>query len=115
MGVEAFAFNLMPMGLVLAGKLLFRREGLMRPLQGQVVYDEPSVVLGETKIVVEVAPSRDAFLLVEPRLDSWRYRYLKRAFDVVCALGMLVFFAVPGLIIAISIRLTSPYPVFYRE
>jgi lipopolysaccharide/colanic/teichoic acid biosynthesis glycosyltransferase len=46
---------------------------------------------------------------------SWRYRYVKRAFDVVCALIMIVAFMIPGLLIAAAVLLTSRGPVFYRE
>jgi lipopolysaccharide/colanic/teichoic acid biosynthesis glycosyltransferase len=48
-------------------------------------------------------------------VDSWRYRYVKRAFDVLCALMLTTIFAIPGLLIAATILLTSEGPVFYRE
>lgn len=40
---------------------------------------------------------------------------LKRAFDVVVAIIMLIILAIPMLIIAIIIKLDSPGPVFYRQ
>ena len=40
---------------------------------------------------------------------------LKRAFDVVVAVIMLIILAIPMLIIAIMIKLDSPGPVFYRQ
>ena len=40
---------------------------------------------------------------------------LKRGFDVVIAVIMLIIFAIPMLIIAIMIKLDSPGPVFYRQ
>lgn len=40
---------------------------------------------------------------------------LKRAFDVLAALILLVILAVPMLIIAVLIKLDSPGPVFYRQ
>ncbi|MGA2218159.1 MAG: sugar transferase [Terracidiphilus sp.] len=51
----------------------------------------------------------------EAPVDSWRYRYIKRAIDIVCSLLMIVVFAVPGLMIAAAIFLTSRGPIFYRE
>lgn len=48
-------------------------------------------------------------------LDSWRYLYVKRAFDLLCSIVMIVAFAIPGLIIATAILLTSRGPIFYRE
>jgi lipopolysaccharide/colanic/teichoic acid biosynthesis glycosyltransferase len=87
----------------------------MRRLQGQVVYDEPSVILDDTQVVVEVAPFTDDLSLAEQRLGSWRYRYVKRALDLIGALLMLIAFLIPGILIALSILLTSPYPVFYSE
>jgi exopolysaccharide production protein ExoY len=47
--------------------------------------------------------------------ESWRYRYAKRAVDVLGASTMLVLSAIPSLVIAAAIRLTSAGPVFYRE
>ncbi len=86
----------------------------MRRLQGQVVYDEPFVAIDESQ-AAEDAHSADPLLPAELPLDSWRYRYIKRAFDVTCALLMAVLFLVPGTLIALAILLTSPYPVFYSE
>src|ERR1035438_631513 len=48
-------------------------------------------------------------------VDSWRYHYVKRAFDVLCAIILIAVFAIPGLLIAAAILLTSEGPVFYRE
>jgi len=87
----------------------------MRQLQGQVVYDEPSVILDETQSAVEVLPFADNFSLAQHRLGSWRYRYVKRTLDVIGALLMLIVFLIPGILIALSILLTSPHPVFYSE
>lgn len=49
------------------------------------------------------------------QLRSWRYRYLKRSLDFVCSALLLTLFAVPGLVIAVAILLTSDGPIFYRE
>jgi lipopolysaccharide/colanic/teichoic acid biosynthesis glycosyltransferase len=86
----------------------------MRRLQGQVVYDEPFVALDESQVAVEI-DSAPYLSRVEQNLDSWRYRYVKRSFDVICAMLMAVVFLIPGILIALAILLTSPYPVFYSE
>ena len=86
----------------------------MRRLQGQVVYDEPFVVLGDGQAPAEI-DSASYFSGAELGLDSWRYRYVKRALDVVCGMLMLLVFLIPGIIIALAILVTSPYPVFYSE
>jgi lipopolysaccharide/colanic/teichoic acid biosynthesis glycosyltransferase len=95
-------------------KRLFLREGLMRRLQGQVVYDEPFVALDEGQAAAEVE-SASYLSRAELYLDSWRYRYVKRAFDIVLALLMALVFLIPAILIALAIRLTSAYPVFYSE
>jgi lipopolysaccharide/colanic/teichoic acid biosynthesis glycosyltransferase len=59
--------------------------------------------------------SQDYPLSAEEPVDSWRYRYVKRTFDVLCSLLMIAVFAIPGLLIAMAIVLTSEGPVFYRE
>jgi lipopolysaccharide/colanic/teichoic acid biosynthesis glycosyltransferase len=47
--------------------------------------------------------------------ENWRYAYLKRAFDITCATLMVAAFALPGVLIALAVVLTSRGPVFYRE
>jgi len=59
--------------------------------------------------------STDFVLYAEAPVDSWRYRYAKRAADIVCSLMLIALFAVPGLLIAAFILATSTGPVFYRE
>jgi lipopolysaccharide/colanic/teichoic acid biosynthesis glycosyltransferase len=86
----------------------------MRRLQGQVVVDEPSIAIDEAQEVFGAHSTHDLFADELP-LNSWRYRYVKRAFDVVGALMMGIVFLIPGILIALAIRFTSPYPVFYRE
>ena len=88
----------------------------MRRLQGQIVYDdEPLVAIDEIPTAAE--SSRSVHLVVPEvlPLDSWRYRYAKRALDVVGALLMIAVFLIPGLLISLLILITSPYPVFYSE
>jgi exopolysaccharide production protein ExoY len=48
-------------------------------------------------------------------VESWRYEYVKRGLDILCALTMLLVFAIPGLLIAAAILLSSKGGVFYRE
>jgi undecaprenyl-phosphate galactose phosphotransferase len=48
-------------------------------------------------------------------VDSWRYVYVKRAFDLLLSLMFLAVLVVPGCVIAALIVLTSYGPVFYRE
>jgi exopolysaccharide production protein ExoY len=47
--------------------------------------------------------------------ESWRYRYAKRAVDLLGASALLVIGAIPSLVIATAIWLTSQGPIFYRE
>jgi lipopolysaccharide/colanic/teichoic acid biosynthesis glycosyltransferase len=86
----------------------------MRRLQGQVVYDEPFVALDEGQTAPEVS-SASYLSRAEIYLDSWRYRYVKRAIDIVLALLMALVFSIPATLIALAIWLTSAYPVFYSE
>ena len=48
-------------------------------------------------------------------VSTWRYRYVKRAIDLSCALTMSLLLLVPCALIALAILLTSRGPVFYRE
>jgi len=59
--------------------------------------------------------STEFFPYTEAPVDSWRYRYVKRAVDIVCSLMLIAVFTVPGLLIAAAILATSSGPVFYRE
>jgi lipopolysaccharide/colanic/teichoic acid biosynthesis glycosyltransferase len=70
------------------------------------------------------APSRPASappsvpaapVLFSPMASSWSLSRAKRFFDVVFALAVLVPCAVPMLLIALSIRLTSPGPALFRQ
>jgi len=87
----------------------------MRRLQGQVVYDEPFVGIDEIPSVPANVRPIQYVLPVRLAMASWRYRYVKRAIDIVGALLMLALLLVPGILIALGILLTSPYPVFYSE
>ncbi len=87
----------------------------MTRLQGRVVYDEPSVQTNEVSAVFEDVESVQYVLPPELPLSSWRYRYVKRAIDIIGASLMIAAFLIPGSLIAAAILLTSPYPVFYSE
>ena len=86
----------------------------MRRSQGQAVYEEPIATVDVVGHVAEVVPGP----LVVPagsQLHSWQYQYVKRGLDIAGALCMLSVFLIPGLLIALAILITSPYPVFYCE
>lgn len=87
----------------------------MRRLQGQVVYDESFVAIDEIPAASVNVASVPYAIPGKLPVDSWLYRYIKRTFDVLGALLMLGFFLIPGLVIALAILITSPYPVFYSE
>jgi lipopolysaccharide/colanic/teichoic acid biosynthesis glycosyltransferase len=59
--------------------------------------------------------STDFLLDADAPVASWRYRFVKRAIDMVCSILLIAVFAVPGLLIAVLIVATSSGPVFYRE
>lgn len=44
-----------------------------------------------------------------------RYRYVKRAMDVVGAVVGLVLMAVPMVLVAVAVKIDSPGPVFFRQ
>ena len=87
----------------------------MRRLQGQVIYDEPFISIDENSAAVEDKRAVPCVLPVDLPLESWRYRYVKRALDIIGALLMFAVFVIPGTLIALAMLLTSPYPVFYHE
>jgi lipopolysaccharide/colanic/teichoic acid biosynthesis glycosyltransferase len=96
-------------------------EGILR--RAQAVYDyENSIIASDGSSIaseaihladyshLEYLPSRS-----ESPLESWRYQLVKRTFDVLCSSIMILVFAIPGLLIAATIALTSEGSVFYRE
>jgi undecaprenyl-phosphate galactose phosphotransferase len=87
----------------------------VRTVQAQSVF-ENSIAIFEGNSVASESIYSPAYLpTARDPVDSWRYRYVKRAFDLVCSLVMISIFAIPGLVIAAAIVLTSEGPVFYRE
>ncbi len=65
--------------------------------------------------VAEFACAPNLLLAFRTSVASWRYTYVKRAFDIVFSLTMILAFALPGLLIAAVVVLTSSGPAFYNE
>lgn len=63
---------------------------------------------------IESAP---LYLLRVPmaRVESWRYRVIKRSLDVLLSAVVMALVAIPAVVIAALIRLTSEGPIFFRE
>jgi exopolysaccharide production protein ExoY len=87
----------------------------MRKVQTQAVYEYPLSAFEGDSIASEGIFSSDFLLFKANPVDSWRYHYVKRGLDVLCALILIAFFAIPGLLIAAVILLTSEGSAFYRE
>ncbi|MGA9671924.1 MAG: sugar transferase [Terracidiphilus sp.] len=87
----------------------------MRTTQYQTVNDNSLVVQDGDAAVSERMYSTEFLPYSDAPVDSWRYRYMKRAIDIMCSLIMVIAFSIPGLLIAAAILLTSKGPVFYRE
>ena len=87
----------------------------MRRTQYQSLNESAVTVQDGDAIVSEHMYSADFLIYREAPVDSWRYRYVKRAFDVTFSLIMIAAFALPGLVIAALILMTSSGPIFYRE
>jgi len=87
----------------------------VRRTQYQAVNESALVVQDGDAAVSESMYSSEFLLSSEAPVDSWRYRYVKRAIDITCSLLMITGFAIPGLVIAAAIFLTSRGPIFYRE
>src|SRR5205807_7033643 len=94
---------------------VFHEEGRMRLSQGQVIYDEPFTTTQELSGAAEALLTAPLVIPGELPVESWHYRYLKRALDLTGGLVMLAVFLIPGVLIALAILITSPYPVFYSE
>jgi exopolysaccharide production protein ExoY len=87
----------------------------VRRAQTQAVYESSLEIFEGNAIASEGIYSTDYLLSTEQPVDSWHYQYVKRTFDILCALIMIAVFAIPGLFVAAAILLTSEGPVFYRE
>jgi exopolysaccharide production protein ExoY len=66
-------------------------------------------------VVSEDILTADSLLCGRTRTDSWHYRYTKRTIDVILSLSAILACALPGLMIAAAITLTSHGPVFFSE
>lgn len=87
----------------------------MRRTQYQAVNESSLVVQDGDAAVSESMYSSEYLHSREAPVDSWRYRYVKRSIDIICSLLMITAFAIPGLMIAAAILLTSRGTIFYRE
>jgi len=87
----------------------------VRRVQARAVYEGSDVELEEDMLASESMYSTDYLPSTDEPVASWRYEYIKRSFDVFCTTIMIAVFAVPGLLIAAAILLTSEGPVFYHE
>jgi lipopolysaccharide/colanic/teichoic acid biosynthesis glycosyltransferase len=83
-------------------------------MQDRLVHDECLVAIDEIRAASDSESAQYLQFSALP-LNSWRYRYVKRAFDVVVVLIMGIVFLIPFILIAIANRLTSRYPIFYNE
>lgn len=83
--------------------------------QAQVEYDNSSVSRDGDAIAFESLYATAYPSSTEIPVESWRYQYVKRALDILCSLSIILVAAIPGLLIAAGILLTSEGPVFYRE
>ena len=87
----------------------------MRTAQTRSVQENTLITVEGNTVILENSYSPEAPLFSPQPVESWRYIYVKRAIDVVCSLLMLLAFAIPGVLIAAAILLTSKGPIFYRE
>jgi lipopolysaccharide/colanic/teichoic acid biosynthesis glycosyltransferase len=90
-------------------------EELVRTSLGQAVGDDAVETFDYNLVNFEsdyfAIPSEPSISL----LNNRRYKYLKRAVDLLGSFALICFFLVPGLLIAAAIVLTSRGSVFYRE
>jgi lipopolysaccharide/colanic/teichoic acid biosynthesis glycosyltransferase len=91
------------------------KEGSLRSSQTEEVYEDYFLAQEGELFVLEGSWLESAAGLDESPVSSWRYRYLKRAFDFSLALLIMIAIAIPCLLIACAIALTSEGPVFYHE
>lgn len=87
----------------------------MRRSQSEALYESSLVAVEGDASTSEGMPSTSYELYEAAPTESWRYQYVKRALDFFCALILIVAFAIPGLLIALAVFLTSKGPIFYRE
>jgi undecaprenyl-phosphate galactose phosphotransferase len=89
--------------------------------RAQVIYEESTMEPEASAIAPGAIQLSDYGLFENPpfrletALRSWQYQWVKRTFDFVCSTILILLFAIPGLLIATIISLSSEGPVFYRE
>lgn len=82
---------------------------------GQHLVVAPSLVgIGGPRIHTRPVAGVPLIHVETPRFDGGRW-IIKRAFDLVVASVMVVVFAVPLLVVALTVRLTSPGPALYTQ
>jgi exopolysaccharide production protein ExoY len=69
----------------------------------------------DEEIIVQTRVENAFVDLSQLPIASLRYRLVKRVLDIILSALMLLVFAIPAIIIAAAIRLTSKGPIFYRE
>jgi len=89
--------------------------GLVNKLQSQALYEPQRPLLDMNDYASDIASPPLYLLPSEIALDSYRYDGIKRVLDFIFAALMLIFFCIPGVLIAAAIKISSPGPVFYRE
>lgn len=87
----------------------------MRQAESQLVPDVDFVNADTIGFAPESLVPATLRITREIPVESWRYQYVKRAFDVVGAVVLLVVLALPSFLVALAILVTSPGSVFYRE
>lgn len=92
-----------------------KMEELVRPpiRQAAIEYSVETFAVGQLDLESDCPASES--LLTPSLLISWQYQYLKRAIDILGAVILITASAIPGLLIAAAIVLTSRGSVFYRE
>lgn len=87
----------------------------MRTSPVPVESDESVEIFAGGQIEYVANSSADYPLSTVLPLQCWQYQYLKRAIDLSVSMVLVVVFAVPGLLIAAAVLLSSDGPLFYRE
>lgn len=87
----------------------------MKDIQTRSMQDSSAVAYKSNAIRSGAVDAPDYYPCDELPVESWRYEYVKRGMDLLCAAQMLLVFAIPGLLIAAAILLNSKGGVFYRE
>jgi len=87
----------------------------MGTLNPQSLIDYSPVSIDSNLSSYDYQTAQLSLVPVRSNLRSWRYRGVKRAIDVVGAGGLMVVCLIPGILIALAVRLTTKGPVFYRE